>query len=93
MKREKAIEIISQVRALMTMTGDKSPKALMAQESLDMAIKALEQEPVLDNIRAEIEDKSLTIPYRRRELTDGWIEALEWVLEIIDKYKTEGDKE
>lgn len=45
MTREKAVEIISQVRVLMTMDGDKSPRALMAQESLDMAIKALEQEP------------------------------------------------
>ena len=44
-------------------------------EILDLALKALEQEPILDKIRAEIE-------------AEPYISKME-VLEIIDKYKTE----
>ena len=46
------------------------------KEALYMAIKALEQESVLDKIRAEIMSK------------DG----LEEALEIIDKYKAESER-
>ena len=42
-------------------------------------IKALEQEPVLDKIRAEIKTMS------------GDVETLSDVLDVIDKYKTEGE--
>ena len=51
-------------------------------EALNMAIKALEQQPILDKIRAEI--KALS----------GDIETIADVLAIIDKYKAESeDKE
>ena len=59
------------------------------EEFLDMAIKALKQEPVLDKIRAEIEQTSETI--------DGFLMhdgTKKTVLKIIDKYKAESeDKE
>ena len=45
--------------------------------ALDSAIKALEQEPILDKIRAEIKSMS------------GDIETIADVLQIIDKYKAE----
>ena len=59
-------------------------------EALKMVIKALEQEPVLDKIRAEIEasrwtDKDMRI--ERNALASG----LDKALEIIDKYKAESE--
>ena len=50
------------------------------KEALDMAIKALEQEPILDKIRAEIE---LKVDHRTNML------CAEDVFEIIDKYRAE----
>ena len=54
------------------------------EDALDMAIKALEQEPILDKIRAEIVD-----------LTNGDTPERIWnvdALQIIDKYKAELEK-
>lgn len=65
-------------------------------EILDLAIKALEQEPVLDKIRAEIETK-----YGQCKLTEYIVQYdgictsvndigdIADILQIIDKYKTE----
>lgn len=55
-------------------------------EAYDVAIKALEQEPILDKIRAEIE-----------HLTYYWCEVnprtvIDDVLQIIDKYKAESEE-
>lgn len=45
---------------------------------------------VLDKIRSEIKTKCDSIPWRNNDYDDGWIEALEWVLDdVIDKYKAE----
>lgn len=55
------------------------------KEALDMAIKALERESILDKIRAEV-----------MNLTDGETPERIWnvdVLQIIDKYKTESEDE
>ena len=49
-------------------------------EAVEMAIKALEQEPILDKIRAEIDNA----------LSDGMIHK-KTVLGIIDKYKAESE--
>ena len=57
--------------------------------ALDMAIKALEQEPVLDKIRAEIE-KLQTYKMFIGEKT-VYVERDD-VLAIIDKYKRESEK-
>lgn len=57
-------------------------------EALDMAIKALEQEPVLNKIRAEIEQEY------KVESEHPYGQGLRRALEIIDKYMAEGsDKE
>jgi len=59
-------------------------------EAFDMAIKALEQESVLDKIRAEIEEIHL-IGYAT---IDGKREiASRAVMQIIDKYKAESEEE
>lgn len=55
------------------------PRAIYISEALDMAIKALEQEPVLDKIRAEI-----------LEYIDDLDIATE-ICDIFDKYKVESE--
>ena len=52
-------------------------------EALDMAIEALEQEPILDKIRAEIE---FEVDHRNNML------CAEDVFAILDKYKEESDE-
>ena len=65
-------------------------------EAYNMAIKALEQEPILDKIRAEI--KALSPEPTAYDVVDGnpvkdaiW-ETLIEVDKIIDKYKAESEE-
>ncbi len=54
----------------------------------DEIINALDQEPILDKIRAEIEEKSyLSYDNNPRHIIDE-----SWVIEIIDKYKAESEE-
>lgn len=54
--------------------------------ALDMAIKALEQEPILDKIRAEIANlDDADYDY------EGYYKAVTDAVEIIDKHRKEGD--
>jgi hypothetical protein len=55
-------------------------------ETFDMIIKALEQEPILDKIRAEI-DKI----YNREGNSFDCLNALDELKEFIDKYKAESE--
>ena len=61
-----------------------------SRESHKMAIKALKQEPALDKIRAEIEnlEEGITSYHNDRP----WVYKDE-VLQIIDKYRTEMERE
>ena len=67
---------------------DPIPDGTKQSEAVSLAIKALEQEPILDKIRAEIDDAT--------EIhSDGefYIKNID-VKRIIDKYETESeDKE
>jgi hypothetical protein len=54
-------------------------------EALQMAIKALEQEPILDKIRAEIQG----LRNCSCSCSDGIIDDVE---DIIDKYKAESEE-
>ena len=54
--------------------------------AFNMAIKALEQEPILDKIRAEI-DKI----YEREGNSVDCLNALDELKEFIDKYKAEAE--
>ena len=57
-------------------------------EFIKLAIKALEQEPVLDKIRAEIADLDDTdYDY------EGYYKAVTDALQIIDKYRAEMEDE
>jgi hypothetical protein len=61
------------------------------QKSLDIAIKTLEQESILDKIRAEIEETYTNITYQEnRDRKATW--GLRKALEIIDKYKAESEE-
>ena len=79
MTREDAIRIIRKMLAC----TDLSVRANLTADMVNachLAIKALEQEPVLDKIRAEIDNA----------LSDGMIHK-KTVLGIIDKYKAESE--
>ena len=61
-----------------------------------MAIKALEQEPILDKIRAEIEAliEWHDCPIEYDNGNDAWYcEACNRAIKIIDKYKAESEVE
>jgi len=90
MTREEAIEFIAQ-----------SVKSDVDMAKVADAIKALEQEPVLDKIRSEIaEYGSIWVAYAITGKSDEDIEQLvsdvlsqakKQVLEVIDKYKVESE--
>ena len=82
MTREEAIKKIKKVIEESVIFEDEL-------EAFDMAIKALEQEPILDKIRAEIDEQ-----YDRVHPYDiSCAEGLEMALEIIDKYKSESEEQ
>ena len=61
-------------------------------EVFNVAIKALEQEDIFDKIRDEVEEyksRQLTLAIGVEDLEKGKQIALEYVLAILDKYKTE----
>lgn len=59
------------------------------EEFLDIPLKALEQEPVLDKIRAEIERNAYPIVSGVNKIEQGM--TLYEILQVIDKYKTESE--
>lgn len=73
------------------------------EEDIDMAIKTLEQEPVLNKLRGEIADYgSIWVTYAITGRKDRDIEQLiksvlkqakEQVLDIIDKYRAEQEEQ
>lgn len=80
-------DAIERLNALKQFIGyDKDSEIVKAtQKSLNLAIKALEQEPVLDKIRAEIQNGT-------HHFLDGEpIIEIKEVLQIIDKYKAESE--
>ena len=81
MTTEKAIEILSDV-------GDINRCCAEDAVALGMAIKALEQEDVLDNIRAEVEQITDTMGVSYNQ----YVSKID-VLQIIDKYKAESEEE
>ena len=62
-------------------------------EILNLAIKALEQEPILDKIRTEIEniDTSYYNSVNEVDMTECADDIKHGILEIIDKYKSESE--
>ena len=62
------------------------------EDALNMAIKALEQEPILDKIRSEILEKCFDVPYENQAFDYG-LKIVKWsdVREVLDKYKAESE--
>jgi hypothetical protein len=77
MTTEEAIEFIAQ-----------SVKSDVDMAKVADAIKALKQEPVLDKIKAEIQEN---INYNKKMNYLGIVAGLLLALDIIDKYKGEGE--
>ena len=86
MNREEARNIIkSECYIFNPLSFDRTT---MVNTALDIAIKALEQESILDKIRAEIEH------HRRKTQSIDPYDLVGDCLDIIDKYKAESeDKE
>lgn len=61
-------------------------------ESLKMAIMALEQEPILDKISAEMREEMLSHSGTGEEVIQAYADGLKKGLEIIDKYKAESEE-
>lgn len=79
---DEAIEILKD--------GELNPCVTEDREACDMAIKALEQEPIIDKIRAEVIAKYPKNYAGEPELGGCACEfSLNQILQIIDKYKAE----
>ena len=84
MKREEAIKIIRKMLACTDLTVRANLNADMV-DACHLAIKALEQEPILDNIRAEI--KALT---SNRGFLSCSVDYIHKKIDaVFDKYKAE----
>lgn len=61
-------------------------------KAIDMAIKALEQEPILDKVSAEIKNSRdiQSVPYDDDYYS--FLHGVDRCLGIIDKYKTESEE-
>ena len=88
MTREEAINVIkSECYVFNPLDFDRSTKINTA---LDMAIKALDQESIIDKIRADIISKYTKNYAGEPDLGGCACEfSLNQILQIIDKYKTE----
>jgi hypothetical protein len=88
MTNEDAIEVLKNGYMMEIMSDE-------AQEAIDVAIKALEQEPILDKIRAEFISLYPSNFAGEPELGgSSCVFSLNKILCIIDKYKAESeDKE
>lgn len=62
------------------------PQIVDYREALEMAIKVLEQEPILDKIRTEIEQITDTMGVSY----NPYVSKID-VLQIIDKYRAESE--
>ena len=90
MTRDDAIRIIRKMLAC----TDLSVRANLNADMVDachLAIKALEQEPVLDKIRAEIEDLDFFYDNDYSSSNKDAMFKCNEVLAIFDKYKAESE--
>lgn len=92
MTREEAINVIkSECYVFNPLDLDKST---MINTSLDMAIKALDQESMLDKIRADVIARYLKNYAGEPDLGGCSCEvSLNQILQILDKYKAEMESE
>ena len=87
MSREEAINIIkSECYVFNPLDFDRST---MVNTALDMAIKALEEEPVLDKVIDQIMDTGAYEQEANGETE--FLKGINYCLGVIDKYKEEGE--
>lgn len=67
---------------------DEEPHGKVYEEH-KLILELLEQEPVLDKIRAEIEEEILIHSGTGEEVIQAYVDGLNKGLQIIDKYKAE----
>ena len=92
MTREEAIKVIRKMLAY----TDLSVRANLTADMVDachLAIKALEQEPILEKIRAEIQDIAFDSQEIDGEHESIMILELNDALNIIDKHKAKSEVE
>lgn len=95
MKREEALKVWLPV-VVMSVSDGRMPEV---KEAVKMAVKALEQEPILDKIRAEIKqaaDKQFQIAMGVSDLNERYAHtqmenAYRHSLNVIEKYKAESE--
>lgn len=88
-------EAIARIKVHKTIHKMSEPRAIYISEALNIAIEALEQDSILDQIRAEIEEyksRQLALAIGVEDLETGKQIALEHVLAIIDKYEAESEE-
>lgn len=90
MTREEAIKWLTNIKDKFIHGGDEAFDNAR-REALDMAIKALEHEPNLDKIRAEI--KGMTPTYHNHDWSITDLVPMSEVLKLVDKYNAESEVE
>lgn len=88
MTNEEAIVVLQKIKPIPHRGDSKSTTHILETIALEMAINALEQEDVLDKIRAEIEQITDTMGVSYNQ----YVSKID-VLQIIDKYKAESEGE
>ena len=61
-------------------------------EDRDKIVDAIYHGIPLDDVKAEIQAKYDSIPWQYIQYDDGWIDALEWVLYILDNIGKESEE-
>ena len=87
MTREERLDWLCRLRSGLVWFDVPSKERPVFEQVLSEVIKALEQEPILDKIRAEIEQEY------KNEFEHPYGQGLRRAIEIIDKYKAESEGE
>ena len=91
MTREEAINNLNMISVAFVEAETKEQRKII-DDTFNMAIKAIKQEPILDKIRAEIETliEWHDCPIEYDNGNDAWYcEACNQAIKIIDKYRGE----
>ena len=90
MTREERLDWLCRLRSGLVWFDVPSKERPVFEQVLSEVIKDLEQEPVLDKIKAEI-DKARFVDKDTRICKNALASGLEVALQIIDKYKAESE--
>jgi hypothetical protein len=85
-------EIINEIKPILSELSYPDAVSYLTQNDvkwLNENIKVLEQKPILDNVRAEIEQNAYPIVHGVNNHEKGM--TLYGILQIIDKYKAESE--